>query len=183
MALVDDDEVEEAGRELAEQLLALLRASNGLIETEINLVCGVDPPLLVEGRGEFDLGAVSSLDRLGAGAELRHCRAERPEVVDHRLVDQDVPVGKEKDPLLAPRLPQPPDDLKSRVSLARASRHDEKDPVLPLGDRLDSGVDGIALVVAGRLAAAVVVVVLKDEGFRLRHETLPGAILSPEVGR
>src|SRR3954462_4083170 len=38
MALVNHDQVEEAGRELAEQLLPLLRSGDGLIEAEIDLV-------------------------------------------------------------------------------------------------------------------------------------------------
>ncbi len=42
VALVDDDEVEEVGRELAEELLAILRAGDGLVEREVDLVGGVD---------------------------------------------------------------------------------------------------------------------------------------------
>ena len=38
VALVDDDQVEEAGRELAEQLLPFLRAGDRLIEAEVDLV-------------------------------------------------------------------------------------------------------------------------------------------------
>jgi hypothetical protein len=64
--------------------------------------------------------------------------AERLEVVGLGLVDQDVAVGEEEDALLhGAGLPQPPDDLKGRVGLARAGRHDEQDAVLALGDRLD----------------------------------------------
>ena len=144
VALVDDDQVEEAGRELAEELLALLRAGDGLVEAEIDLVGGVDAALLVERRGEFDLGAVVALDGLRAGAELRHRRAEGAEVVDHRLVDEDVAVGEEEDALLAAGLPQPPDDLEGGVGLAGAGGHDEQDAVLALGDGLDGGVDGVA---------------------------------------
>ena len=44
MALVDDDEVEEVRRELAEELLAFFRAGDGLVEAEIDLVGGVDAP-------------------------------------------------------------------------------------------------------------------------------------------
>ena len=54
MALVDHDQVEEAGRELAEELLPLLRPGDGLIEAEIDLEGRVDAALLVERRGEFD---------------------------------------------------------------------------------------------------------------------------------
>ena len=117
---------------------------------------------------QIDFGAVVALDRLGAGAELRHRRAERPEVVDHRLVDEDVAVGEEQDALLAAGLPQPPDDLERRVGLAGAGRHDEQDAVLALCDRLDGGVDGACLVVARLLAAAVVVSSPEGRSARLR---------------
>ena len=163
VAFVDDDEVEEAGRELAEELLPLLRAGDGLVEAEIDLVGGVDAALLVEGGGEFDLGAVGALDGLGAGAELGHGRAEGAEVVDHGLVDEDVAVGEKEDAFLPPGLPEPPDDLEGGVGLAGAGGHDEQDAVLPLGDGFDGGVDGVALVVARCLAAAVVEVVLEDD--------------------
>ena len=54
VALVDHDQVEEAGRELAEELLPLLRAGDRLIEAEIDLVGGVDPALLVDGGRQID---------------------------------------------------------------------------------------------------------------------------------
>ena len=163
VALVDDDQVEKAGREFAEELLPFLRAGDGLVEAEVDLVGGVDAALLVERGGEFDFGAVVALDGLGAGAELGHRRAEGPEIVDHRLVDEDVAVGEEEDAFLAAGLPQPPDDLKGGVGLAGAGGHDEQDAVLALGDGFDRRVDGVDLVVARGLAAAVVEVVLQDD--------------------
>ena len=111
--------------------------------------------------------------------ELRHRAAERAEVVDHRLVDQHVAVGEEEDALLAARLPQPPDDLERGVGLAGAGRHDEQDAVLALGDGLDRRVDGVDLVVARGLAAAVVEIVLKDDLLGFGRQALPGAIASP----
>ena len=54
MALVDHDQVEESGRELAEELLPFLRAGDRLIEAEIDLVGGVDAALLVDGGGQVD---------------------------------------------------------------------------------------------------------------------------------
>ena len=50
-----------------------------------------------------------------------------------------------------------------------------------LGDGLDRGVDGIDLVVAGRLAAAVVEVILQDDRFRLGVQSLPAAIAGPQL--
>ena len=55
MAFVDHDQVEEAGRELAKELLPLLRAGDRLIEPEIDFVGGVDPALLVERQRQVDL--------------------------------------------------------------------------------------------------------------------------------
>ena len=140
--------------------------------------------LLVEGGGERRCVLPSSRSMvLDAVRELGHGRAERAEVVDHRLVDQDVAVGEEQDALLAAGLPQPPDDLEGGVGLAGAGRHDEQDAVLALGDGLDRRVDGVDLVVARRLAAAVVVVVLEDDLLGLGRQALPGAVAGPEVGR
>ena len=126
--------------------------------------------LLVERGGDLD-AACRRRARWSSTlvTELRHRRAERAEVVDHRLVDQHVAVGEKEDALLAARLPQPPDDLEGGVGLAGAGRHDEQDAVLALGDGLDRGVDGVALVVARLLAAAVVEVVLQDDLLRLRR--------------
>ena len=50
VALIDDDQVEKARRELAEQLLAFLWAGDGLVQAEVDLVGGVDAALLVDGR-------------------------------------------------------------------------------------------------------------------------------------
>ena len=75
---------------------------------------------------------VLGLDCLRARAQLRHRALERAEVVDHRLVDEDVAVREVEDPLLAPALPESPDDLKRRVGLACAGRHDEQHTVLAL---------------------------------------------------
>ena len=144
VALVDDDQVKKAGRELPEELLALLRPGDGLVEAQIDLVGGVDAALLVERRGEFDLGAVFALDGLRARAEFGHRRAEGAEIVDHRLVDEDVAVGKEQDAFLAAGLPQAPDNLKGGVGLAGAGGHDQQDAVLALGDGFDGCVDGVA---------------------------------------
>ena len=141
MALVDDDQVEEVGRELLEDVLLFLGAGDGLVEAEVDL----------EGLVDRAVG------------DLRHRLTERLEVVGHGLVDEDVAVGEEEDAFLRARLPQPPDDLKRRVGLAGAGRHDEQDAVLALGDGLDRAVDGDELVVARRFAGAVVVVVLRDD--------------------
>ena len=99
--------------------------------------------------------------------------AEGAEVVHHRLIDQDIAVGKEENALLAPGLPQTPDDLEGGVGLAGAGGHDEQDAVLALGDGLDGFVDGDALVVARLLAAAVVVVILKNDPLLIRAESFP----------
>ncbi len=130
--------------------------------------------------GSSIVGPVVALDGLGAGAELGHGRTEGAEVVDHGLVDQDVAVGQEQDAFLAPGLPQPPDDLKGGVGLAGAGGHDQQDAVLALGDGLDRRVDGVALVVARLLAAAVVVVGLQDDRLLRGREALPGAVSVPE---
>ena len=126
-ALVDHDEVEEAGRELTKNLLVFFRSGDCLIEAEIDFVGGIDAPSCVNGAGQVFGSAVRAFDGLCFCRELRHRRAERPEVVDHRLVDQHVAICQKQDALLAARLPKPPDDLKSGIGLAGSGRHDQQD--------------------------------------------------------
>jgi hypothetical protein len=97
----------------------------------------------------------TTLHALGVRAELGHRALERPEVVDHGLVDQDVAIGQEQDALcLGAALPQPPDDLEGGVGLAGAGGHDQQHAVLAARNGLDRAVDGVELVVARRLAGA-----------------------------
>ena len=160
VALVDHDQIEELPRELPIGLLVFLRTGDRLVEAEIDLVGRVD-----------------------AARQLGHRAAERAEVVRHRLVDEHVAVGEKQDPLLSPRLPQAPDDLKGRVRLARARGHDQQDAVLPLGDGLDGRVHGVDLVVARRLAASVLEVVLEDDLLGFGRQPLPCPIALPQIGR
>ena len=180
MALVDHDEIEEARRKLAEHLLVFLRPGDRLIETEIDFIGGIDSPRSLEGAGQIPRRAGCAFDGPGVRRELRHCRAERPEVVDHGLVDQHIAIGQKQDALLATGLPQPPDDLERGIGLAGAGRHDQQDAVVPLGDGLHGRVDGGDLVVPRDLAA-VVEIVLEDDGFDLGRQTLPGAIACPQL--
>ena len=159
VAFVDHDQIEKRRRELPVGLLVFLRTGDRLIEAEIDLVGGID-----------------------IARELGHRPAEGAEIVRHRLIDEHVAVGEEQDALLASRLPQPPDDLEGGVRLARARGHDEQDAVLPLGDGLDRRVDGVSLVVARRLAAAVIEIVLKDDLLGFRRQALPGPIAPPQIG-
>ena len=180
MAFVDHDKVEKAGRKLAEEFLPLLRPGDRLVEAEIDFVSGIDAALPVECKRYFRRAAVLAVDGSGVGRELCHRPAERAEIVDHRLVDEDVAVGQEQDALLASGLPQSPDDLEGGVGLAGAGRHHEQDAVLPLGDGFDRGVNGADLVIARALVAAVVVVVLENDFLRFGRQALPTAIARPQ---
>ena len=113
--------------------------------------------------------------------DFSHRAAERLEVVDSGLIDEDVPVGKEQDALLQPSLPQSPDDLESRVRLPGSGRHDQQHSVLSQRDGLDRAVDGVELVVPGRLATAVRMEVVRDDLLRRVVETLPLAVAAPQL--
>ncbi|MCY1307352.1 hypothetical protein D9M70_572680 [compost metagenome] len=71
MAFVDDDQIEEITAELLVDVSFFFRASDGLIQRQINLIRFVGLPLL-------DLG---------------HGRTKRFEIVGHGLIDQNVTVG------------------------------------------------------------------------------------------
>ena len=171
MAFVDHDQVEEAARELAVDFLIVLRPGDCLVEPEIDLVGSIDT-----------VGTAVALDGLSTRRQLGHRFAEGAEVVNHCLVDQHVAVGKKQNAFPVSCLPQPPDDLKGGVGLARAGGHNEQDAILPLGNGLDRGVDGVDLVVARGLVVAALVIVLKDNFLSFRGQALPGAIARPQFG-
>src|SRR5262249_42508783 len=175
--------VEEAGGALAGQLLPLLRAGDRLIEAGIDLVSGVNAALPIDGGGEVDGLPVLALDSVSAGRKLRHCRAERPEVVHHRLIDQHVAIGEKQDAFFTARLPQPPDDLEGGVCLAGAGCHDQQNSVAARGNGLNRRVDRIDLVVARTFAATVVEIILKHDLLGLVGQAFPRAIAPPKLGR
>ena len=176
MTLVNDDQIKEAGREFPEKLLALLRPCDGLVKPQVNLICGVDAAFLIQRRSELDLGAVLALDGLGPRAEFGHGRAKGTEIIHHRLIDENVTVGKKENALLPPRLPQSPDNLKGGVGLAGAGGHDKEDSVLALGDGFYRCVDRVGLIVARILAAAILKIILQDDLLLLGRQSLPGAV-------
>ena len=141
MAFVDDDQVEEIGRKLFEDVVGLLGTSDGLVEGKVNLVGLVD-------RAVRDLG---------------HRAAEGFEVIRARLIDEDVAVGEEENAFLHARFPEAPDDLERDVGLARAGRHHEQEAILTTRDGFDGTVDGCHLIIAQFPAGAVIVVCLLDE--------------------
>ena len=181
MTLVDHDEVEEVGGQLAEDLLALRGSGDCLIQTEVDLVRGVDAPGTPArgARARFRFG----FDRPDSGRQFGHDRTERAKVVDHGLIDQHVAVGQEEDAFLATGSPQPPHDLEDGVGLAGPRRHDQQDAFSAAGDGFDGGVDGVHLVVPRFLVAAVVKVVLEEHRLRIDRQSLPGAITRPQVFR
>ena len=101
MTLVDDHEIKEIGGKLFVDVLLLICAGDCLIQTKVDF------------KG-FIHGAVS---------HLRHGFAEGLEVVSFCLVGEDIAIYQEKNSLLGSGFPKTPDDLKSGVGLARASRH------------------------------------------------------------
>ena len=146
MALVDDDEVEEVRRILAEvgrRLAVLRRTAHERLED------GEEQAAVL--RHLALLADVLRLDPhqrvLGEGGEG---------VVG--LVGEDVAVGEEQDARAARRLAaqvpaaveQLPGDLKRDEGLARAGGEREQDALLVLGDGLQHALDGDVLIVASR---------------------------------
>jgi hypothetical protein len=92
------------------------------------------------------------------------------------IIPGHVAVGEKEDAFLPAGLPRPPDNLKRGVRLAGAGGHDQEDSVLALGDGFDRGVDGIGLIVARALAAAIFKIILQDDRFLVGSEAFPGAV-------
>src|SRR5439155_2473229 len=77
-------------------------------------------------------------------------------------------------------LPEPPDDLKRGVGLARSGGHRQQQAVLPFRDRFNRTVDGAGLVVPRPLAAAVVEVILENDRLRFWRKSLPDSVPRPQ---
>ena len=154
-----------------------------MVEAEVDFIGAINAPLTIQREGDVFLGAVCPLNGFGLGGKLGHGATEGAEVVDHGLVNQHVAVGQEQDALLAPGLPEPPDDLEGGVGFSRPGRHDKQDAVLAFGDGLDRRIDGVDLIVARGLAAAIVVIILQDDLFGFGVKALPLGVACPEVRR
>ena len=160
MTLVDDDQIKEVGLHLLIGLLRLFRPGQRLIEGKVNFIGRID----------------------GAPRHLGHGRAEGLEVVGLGLIDQNVAIRQKQDALLGLGLPQPPDDLEGGVGLASAGRHHQQHPGLTGSNGLNRLVDGLQLVIAWRLVAAVRVVILGDDRQVSGLIALEGAVFVPELG-
>src|SRR6185437_12807616 len=147
MALVNNDEIKEVAGELFIKLLALFRSGDGLIEREVDLKGRINAAVPANGRFDCLLFAVVTLNGFRAGAELGHGWPERAKIIDHSLIYEHVAVSEKEDPLFTSGFPQAPDDLKSSISLACTSGHDEQNAVLAVGNGLNGLIDGDALVI------------------------------------
>ena len=109
-----------------------------------------------------------------------HLVAEVFEVAPAGLVDQRSAIGQEKDSFFHTRLPQPVDDLKSRVRFACAGGHDQQDAVIAFGDGFHRAVDGDLLIVSWRATGAIRKVFLRGNPvFVCRGEALEHFIAQP----
>jgi hypothetical protein len=173
MALVDDDEVEEVRRELAEHPVRVLTAvGDGLIQREVDLAARL---------------------RLALQLPDRPFTERRDVLSQSRLIDEDVAVGEVEDPRVAvgtpPAAPQLPDDLHRDERLAGAGRHREQQALVAPEHGLHRTVDGRDLVVAGLLRSPVSVAqrAVEREQERVRdrvvRQPLPFAVTTPELVR
>src|ERR1700730_853129 len=63
VAFIHDNEVEESRRKLTEEFLAFFRPCDRLIEAEVDLVRGIDPPLVINRLYDLGGGIGIRLDR------------------------------------------------------------------------------------------------------------------------
>ena len=124
---------------------------------------------------------IGRIDR--ASGDLGHGRAKGLKVIDLGLIHQNVAIGQKQDALLGARLPQTPDDLECGVGLAGAGGHHQQYPILTFRYGFYGLVDGLQLVIAGRFAAAIRVIVLTDDRQLCLGVTLPGTELVPKLAR
>jgi hypothetical protein len=143
VTFVDDDEIEEIGRDIFEDLVFFGGTREGLVKAEIDFVGWIDLAVL----------------------DLRHDRAKRLEIVYESLIGENVSVHEEEGAFGLLGLPEPPDDLEGGVGFSCAGSHYQEEAVLPFSDGLENTVDRFDLVVTGLFPVGVLVVWLKDEFF------------------
>ena len=74
-------------------------------------------------------------------------------------------------------------NLERSISLASAGRHNEKNAVLPTGNRINGAVDGDALIVARDLITRLEIVRLGNKLLLLRREMFVADVPLPEIMR
>ena len=161
MALVNDDEVEEAWAELLVGVVVAVRAvGKPLVKREVDVVGGVDLLVLDDG----------------------HRVLEVAEVTPDSLVNQRGAVGQKEDAFFQAALPKTVDDLESGVGLTCARRHDEEVAFVAFvrGNRFDGAVNGDLLVVAGYAACSVSVVFLSHHRFGGIGDSFVRLVFVPE---
>lgn len=141
MALVHNDEIEEVAREFLVEAGAAFVLGERLVDREIHFASLVH-------HAAFQLPA-----RIAKGRE----------VFPHRVIDENVTVGEEKDfgfavlaVAIPHRAPELPANLKRHCRLAGARRHREQLPSLAGENAFHCAIDGNLLVVAFALAGKMV---------------------------
>jgi hypothetical protein len=76
----EQEQIEEAGRELAKDFLPLLGAGDCLIEPEVDFEGSVNPTVPTDRGLQINHHAAIPLNGLGIGRQLRHRGSERAEV-------------------------------------------------------------------------------------------------------
>ena len=71
MALINDDQIKKARRELTIKLLPFLRSRDRLIKPKVDFKGGVYAALIITRKRKIDLGAILPLDGLGTKNRMR----------------------------------------------------------------------------------------------------------------
>ena len=159
MALVYDNQVEEVGGKQFAEMLLVIVTHQLLIQGEVHLM---------RGNGAFIV--------------FRHIDFmshffQRGKILLDRLIHQNITVSKIKDFSFHTALQHPIDDLEGSIGLAGASGHNQQNPLLSPCNGVHGTVDGITLIISGRVGVLAGIVGLLQYGLLLRRQA--GFLLIP----
>ena len=152
MALIYNDEVEEVRQKQLTEMLPIIVTHQLLIQGEIHLVGGDGIPVVLR---HIDL-----VDDL----------FQRGKILPNRLIHQNVSVGQVENFSLHAAFQQAVHDLKSGICFARAGSHHQKNPLLSPYNGVHCAIDGIALIVTGRIGVLAGIVGLFQHRFLRRRQ-------------
>ena len=118
-------------------------------------------------QGEIDLMRCNGAGISSSGVNFMNDLFQRSKVLLNGLVYKNIAVSEVQDLALHTALQQTVYDLESSVGLACAGSHNQQQTILATCNRINSSVDGNALIVAGRIGVLTGIIGLLHHYFLL----------------
>ena len=167
MALVYDNQIKEVWRKFFICISKAYLPCHSLINRKIDLISLVH--FLVADLSHFPIIAIGV-------KELK--------IFTHGIIHKYIPIRQKQNSFFRPRFPKSINDLKRCIGLTSTGCHRQQQPVLPTGNRFNSPVNGITLIVSGfSIVIGIIVIILCYNFFTCLCDTLEFLVTSPQFFR